>query len=459
MAFGVSGFIAGAVEDAFQKMLARDLLEQQRIEQRQQQAFENEMRRRQLASTEAQTASTETARKEASERQKRLDAIENARVTLAMAERGFDPRSGTPLDVTAETAEALAGTPYATALETRMTLGGMRPVTPELAGTVEEAPRQVISLKPTGTQQAEVQRYAEEREQRRLLEGLRQKPDLPQSMRDYLQLMGPRAEITPERLKTTGEIEEEMRREEQSRIRVAQASRPPREGPQPSQYLVRGKDMTIATPEETKRLLQEGWRPVGARGGRGAEGEAARESAQTVLGEIDKMSRQINTGAGGLMGPVTTATGMLRRKGAQWNIDNLVNEYESTINGFVPMIARAVGHVGVLTQQDVDSVKGLFPQVTDNQQLAKDKMERVYRILSNVPPGLEEQADLAAPYQSPLMSSIVRAETMKGGTQGEGGGLSVRPQGVPGELPATRPGEQQPVGGSLYETYMKSRRR
>ncbi len=66
---------------------------------------------------------------------------------------------------------------------------------------------------------------------------------------------------------------------------------------------------------------------------------------------------------------------------AKAQYDNDVSEYEALVTGMIPMVARAVGHVGVLTQQDVDSVKELFPKITDNKTLAENKLARVKRII------------------------------------------------------------------------------
>jgi hypothetical protein len=123
----------------------------------------------------------------------------------------------------------------------------------------------------------------------------------------------------------------------------------------------------------------------------------APDTVGAVLKQIDALSQKINTGG---MGPQTTVMGLMRRGAASANMDNDVAEYESLVKGFIPVVARAVGHVGVLTQQDVDSVRELFPKPGDNQQLAQNKLNRVRGILAVIQPQASHEPsapDAAAP--------------------------------------------------------------
>lgn len=97
-----------------------------------------------------------------------------------------------------------------------------------------------------------------------------------------------------------------------------------------------------------------------------------------IMSEIKTLSGRINTSAGG---PVSNITGAIRRGLGVGNLDNDVAEYQALIEGFIPMVARAVGHSGVLTQADVDSVRALFPLPSDNATLAKNKIARVEKLL------------------------------------------------------------------------------
>jgi hypothetical protein len=96
-----------------------------------------------------------------------------------------------------------------------------------------------------------------------------------------------------------------------------------------------------------------------------------------IMGEIETLSKRINTAAGATAGPL----GFYRGLKAGANLDNDVAEYESLVVGMIPMVARAVGHTGQLTQPDVDSVRALFPVKGDNDVLAANKMARVKRLI------------------------------------------------------------------------------
>ena len=109
----------------------------------------------------------------------------------------------------------------------------------------------------------------------------------------------------------------------------------------------------------------------------GATAKAGPDAAR-IFGEIDTLSKRINTTEGGIG---SVATGWARRGAAKAQYDNDVSEFEALVSGMIPMVARAVGHTGVLTQQDVDSVRALFPKTGDNKTLAQNKLARVTRIL------------------------------------------------------------------------------
>jgi hypothetical protein len=75
----------------------------------------------------------------------------------------------------------------------------------------------------------------------------------------------------------------------------------------------------------------------------------------------------------------------MRSGAGRVNLDNDVAEYEAAVKGMIPLVARAFGHTGVLTQQDVDSVRNMFPKVGDNKTLAENKMARIKRQIAQLP--------------------------------------------------------------------------
>ena len=96
-----------------------------------------------------------------------------------------------------------------------------------------------------------------------------------------------------------------------------------------------------------------------------------------VMSAISELSEKINTGKG----LIAKLSGGVERAKAEGNLNDDVAEYQALIAGFTPLVARAVGHTGVLTEQDVQSVKELFPKPGDSKTLRDRKIERVKSIL------------------------------------------------------------------------------
>lgn len=161
----------------------------------------------------------------------------------------------------------------------------------------------------------------------------------------------------------------------------AAATRAPQQGPSPSYQRIETVDeagnpvIQFMTPEEVRK---QGGVKTSPKTTAKASGPA---TVDAIMGEIEALSGRINTSDGG---PMSNVKGALRRGAAAGNMDNDVSEYLALVEGFIPMVARAVGHSGVLTQQDVDSVRALFPRPGDNAQLSKNKMDRVKRIMQQM---------------------------------------------------------------------------
>jgi hypothetical protein len=106
----------------------------------------------------------------------------------------------------------------------------------------------------------------------------------------------------------------------------------------------------------------------------------AHNPAAITIDALDELSAKINT-----------AEGLTARAGGVWgstmaraNYDDDVSEYSALVDGAVPLIARKMGHTGVLTQADVDSVKAMFPKPGDSRTLRDRKIARL-RSLMNMP--------------------------------------------------------------------------
>lgn len=123
------------------------------------------------------------------------------------------------------------------------------------------------------------------------------------------------------------------------------------------------------------------------------------ETAGPIIDSIADLSERINT----LQGVLATASGKIEKEKAKVNLNDDVAEYESIVSGFTPLVARAMGHTGVLTEQDVQSVKALFPRPEDSKALRDRKMARIKTIVGRlkeisgapVEPGATGQAGAA----------------------------------------------------------------
>lgn len=157
---------------------------------------------------------------------------------------------------------------------------------------------------------------------------------------------------------------------------------------------MRGQDMSAQTAAAGQALTARGQNMTAQsaanrlafdKGEAGKPGAAAKggPNVANIITQIETLSKKINTSDGG---PMSRVTGALRSGMAAGQMDNDVSEYNALVEGMIPMVARAVGHTGVLTQQDVDSVRALFPRVGDNKVLANNKLARVKSLIGGGAP-------------------------------------------------------------------------
>lgn len=111
--------------------------------------------------------------------------------------------------------------------------------------------------------------------------------------------------------------------------------------------------------------------------------EAGRKSAEVVLSSISELSERINTGRGAM----AKVSGMVERAKAQANLNDDLSEYQAVVAGFTPLLARALGHTGVLTEQDVQSVRNMLPRPEDSKSVRDRKIARIDTIMSEMPGG------------------------------------------------------------------------
>lgn len=135
---------------------------------------------------------------------------------------------------------------------------------------------------------------------------------------------------------------------------------------------LRGREIAVQEGNLQERR-KDAAKPPAAAGGKTGPDVGA------IIGKIEALSKNINTGEGGIGSVVK---GAARSAAAKGGYDNDVAQYEALVEGMIPMVARAVGHTGVLTQQDVDSVRKLFPTTKDNKALAESKLKTVKELIA-----------------------------------------------------------------------------
>jgi hypothetical protein len=107
---------------------------------------------------------------------------------------------------------------------------------------------------------------------------------------------------------------------------------------------------------------------------------AASGRSSKVLAAVSELSERINIGKG----VAAKAQGEAAKLAAQANLNDDVSEYEAVVSGFTPLLARAVGHTGVLTEQDVQSVRKMLPQPGDSKSVRDRKIARITSLMGDL---------------------------------------------------------------------------
>jgi hypothetical protein len=102
--------------------------------------------------------------------------------------------------------------------------------------------------------------------------------------------------------------------------------------------------------------------------------------AGSVLSAIGELSERINVN----QGVAAKVVGEVEKKKALANLNDDVSEYEAVVSGFTPLLARAVGHVGVLTEQDVQSVRKMLPAPGDSKSVRDRKIARINSLMGDL---------------------------------------------------------------------------
>jgi hypothetical protein len=112
------------------------------------------------------------------------------------------------------------------------------------------------------------------------------------------------------------------------------------------------------------------------------------------------LSEKINTG----QGLAARAQGEVEKAKAAANLNDDVSEYNGVVSGFTPLLARALGHTGVLTEQDVQSVREALPKPTDSKSVRDRKVKRIMSLMDAM--NGSSPAPSAAPGGAPATPSV-----------------------------------------------------
>lgn len=111
----------------------------------------------------------------------------------------------------------------------------------------------------------------------------------------------------------------------------------------------------------------------------------ARQRAAPVLQDLGSRVLTANLGSRGGLG--ARIRGMGRSAAGSMGMDSAADLYNTGVRGFVPLFARAVGHVGVLTELDVKRTEDLFPRFgADAEDVVREKLARLNRIMTGQEP-------------------------------------------------------------------------
>lgn len=151
--------------------------------------------------------------------------------------------------------------------------------------------------------------------------------------------------------------------------------KPPKEKEDKRQWVMRnGQEVyDIYQPGDTRATA------TGSNSTTPAQQAASRRAVNEILSKVRAISGRINTIDNGFK---AKAAGAGRQVMAWAGMDNDVNEYEGLLRSAVPLLARAYGHTGVLTQQDVESVLKGFPTTGTNADLRVRLLRNVEDIIS-----------------------------------------------------------------------------
>ena len=128
--------------------------------------------------------------------------------------------------------------------------------------------------------------------------------------------------------------------------------------------------------------------PTAATRGKEESKGAAMQAFDELMGIYDAFGGQPDDGI------EARALGMKRSVQGMSGYNPEVQVYRGGVRGFVPLMARALGHVGVLTELDVERTEALFPGPGDTKAEALKKRQILTEIMTGRrPPPFQIQTD------------------------------------------------------------------
>jgi hypothetical protein len=110
----------------------------------------------------------------------------------------------------------------------------------------------------------------------------------------------------------------------------------------------------------------------------------AQQRAAPVLADLGSRALALNKGLEG--GFVDRVSGMASSAAGRMGMNPAADLYRTGVRGFTSLLARSVGHVGVLTELDVQRTEELFPRIGDGEVVAREKLNRIQRIIGGQEP-------------------------------------------------------------------------
>jgi hypothetical protein len=137
---------------------------------------------------------------------------------------------------------------------------------------------------------------------------------------------------------------------------------------------------TIVTVGVDPETGEEKWRKGGRMTADAMGRSAAYGRASKIVDVLSRQAQKIQLA----QGAAARIAEPKQRAAAYANIDLDTAEYMSTLKSFAPLIARSLGHTGVLTELDVESVRQGFWQPGESGELRDRKFKNIKSIMESM---------------------------------------------------------------------------